>query len=47
MSSILLLWVLTGILVYMATERIIKDEYNIDTTVMLAVAGLGVAVNLL
>lgn len=46
MSSVLLLWVLTGILVYMATERIIKDEYNIDATVMLIVAGLGVAVNL-
>jgi Co/Zn/Cd efflux system component len=47
MSSILLLWLLTGILVYMATERIIRDEYNINATVMLTVAGLGVAFNLL
>ena len=45
--SILLLWVLTGIIVYMAIQRIINHSYDINATVMLVVAACGVAFNLL
>jgi zinc transporter 2 len=45
--SILLLWVLTGIVVYMAIKRIISNDYEINATVMLIVAACGVAFNLL
>ncbi|KAK6167326.1 hypothetical protein SNE40_021385 [Patella caerulea] len=44
--SILMLWVLTGILVYSAVNRIIDKSYEIDATVMLITASCGVAFNL-
>ncbi|BFZ11036.1 hypothetical protein BsWGS_14075 [Bradybaena similaris] len=43
--SILMLWVLTGILVYSAVLRIIDDNYEIDASVMLITAATGVAFN--
>lgn len=45
--SVLLIWVITGILVYMAVERVISDEYEINATVMLVTAGCGVVFNLM
>ncbi|KAK3596554.1 hypothetical protein CHS0354_027008 [Potamilus streckersoni] len=45
--SILLLWVLTGVLVYMGVERVMDQTYQIDATVMLITAGCGVAFNLI
>ena len=45
--SVLLIWVVTGILVYMAIERIISGDYEIDATVMLITSGVGVGVNIM
>ena len=45
--SVLLIWVVTGVLVYMAIERVISGDYEIDATVMLITAGVGVGVNLM
>ncbi|XP_071142410.1 proton-coupled zinc antiporter SLC30A2-like isoform X1 [Mytilus edulis] len=46
LSSILMLWVLTGIVVYMAIKRLISNDYDINATVMLIIASCGVAFNL-
>lgn len=45
-TSVLMIWVLTGVLVYLAVERCIKQDYEIDAKVMLITAAVGVAVNL-
>ena len=39
--SVLLIWVVTGILVYMAVQRIISKEYEVDATIMLITSGIG------
>jgi len=44
--SVLLIWVLTGVLVYMAIFRIINQDYEIDADVMLITAACGLAVNI-
>lgn len=45
--SILLIWLVTGILVYMAVLRIVYKDFEIDGGIMLITAGAGVGVNLL
>ncbi|XP_019753559.1 zinc transporter 2 isoform X3 [Dendroctonus ponderosae] len=47
LTSVLLIWVITGILVYMAIQRIIYQNFDIDATVMLITSGIGVAVNII
>lgn len=44
--SVLLIWVVTGVLVYLAVERIVKATYEIDALVMLITSGVGVLVNI-
>ncbi|XP_018578076.1 zinc transporter 2 isoform X2 [Anoplophora glabripennis] len=46
LTSVLLIWVVTGILVYLAVQRIINKNYDIDAKVMLITSGIGVIVNL-
>ncbi|XP_067009180.1 proton-coupled zinc antiporter SLC30A2 isoform X2 [Anabrus simplex] len=46
LTSVLMIWVITGILVYMAIERIVTDDYDIDAEIMLITSAIGVAVNL-
>lgn len=46
LTSVLLIWVVTGILVYMAVQRVITKEFEINATVMLITSAVGVAVNL-
>ncbi|XP_044741771.1 zinc transporter 2-like isoform X2 [Chrysoperla carnea] len=46
LTSVLMIWVVTGILVYMAIQRIIEDTYEIDATIMLITSGFGVLVNI-
>ncbi|XP_013777764.2 zinc transporter 2-like [Limulus polyphemus] len=46
-ASVLIIWVLTGILVYMAVNRVRFQNYEIDTNVMLIVSGCGVAMNII
>ncbi|XP_026275450.1 zinc transporter 2 isoform X2 [Frankliniella occidentalis] len=47
LTSVLLIWVVTGILVYMAILRIVNKDFEIDATVMLISSALGVVVNLI
>uniref|UniRef100_A0A7E4ZW27 ZT_dimer domain-containing protein n=1 Tax=Panagrellus redivivus TaxID=6233 RepID=A0A7E4ZW27_PANRE len=44
--SVFLIWVVTGVLVYLAVGRIISKEYEINGPVMAVTAGIGVIVNL-
>ncbi|KAL0901116.1 hypothetical protein ABMA27_006435 [Loxostege sticticalis] len=46
LTSVLLIWVVTGVLVYMAVQRVIYKQFEIDATVMLITSAVGVAVNL-
>ncbi|XP_071440781.1 proton-coupled zinc antiporter SLC30A2-like isoform X2 [Hetaerina americana] len=46
LTSVLLIWVVTGILVYLAVERVVEKSFEIDATVMLITSAVGVAVNL-
>lgn len=45
--SVFLIWVVTGILVYLAIDRIITQTYNIDAKIMAITAGIGVLVNIM
>lgn len=43
--SVLVIWVLTGVLVYEAVKRVINRDYDIDPNIMLITACVGVFVN--
>ncbi len=43
--SVLIIWVLTGVLVYMAAYRLVDQSYDIDADAMIIVSGVGVAMN--
>lgn len=45
--SVLLIWVLTGILVYEAIGRIYSGDYELDATIMLITSGVGIVVNII
>ena len=45
-TSIFMIWVLTGVLVYLAVDRIRHQDYEINSDAMLIVSGLGVAMNI-
>lgn len=47
LTSVLLIWVVTGILVYMAVQRVIYRSFEIDATIMLITSAVGVVVNLI
>ncbi|XP_071942253.1 proton-coupled zinc antiporter SLC30A2-like [Antedon mediterranea] len=44
--SILIIWVLTGVLLYLAVLRFIHNDFEIDADVMLITAGCGVFLNI-
>ncbi|KAJ2947988.1 hypothetical protein O0L34_g9780 [Tuta absoluta] len=46
LTSVLLIWVVTGILVYMAVQRVIYRNFEIEAVAMLITSGIGVLVNL-
>ncbi|XP_011256759.1 zinc transporter 2-like isoform X1 [Camponotus floridanus] len=46
LTSVLLIWVVTGILFYLAVERIVHKNFELDATVMLITSAVGVVVNL-
>lgn len=46
LTSVLLIWVVTGILVYLAVERVITRDFEIESTSMLITSGVGLVVNL-
>jgi zinc transporter 4 len=45
--SVLLIYILTGALLYEAVQRTMLPDFNIDGDVMLITAAVGVAVNLM
>ncbi|XP_060807186.1 proton-coupled zinc antiporter SLC30A2 [Amyelois transitella] len=45
MVSVLLIWILTGVFVYIAVVRLHTGEYNIEPDMMMIVSGCGVAFN--
>nr|XP_014339958.1 PREDICTED: zinc transporter 8-like [Latimeria chalumnae] len=45
--SVIIIWLVTGVLVYMACERIINSDYEIEGTVMLITAGSAVVANII
>jgi len=45
--SVLMIWVVTGVLVYMAIQRVLTRDFEIDPEVMLITSGLGVVVNII
>lgn len=44
--SMLCVWVVTGVLVYLACERLLYPDYQIQATVMIIVSGCAVAANI-
>ena len=47
MVSVLIIWVLTGVLVYEAVLRCIHQEFEVEAIIMLITACVGVFVNVL
>ncbi|XP_002716150.1 proton-coupled zinc antiporter SLC30A2 [Oryctolagus cuniculus] len=45
--SVLSIWVVTGVLVYLAVQRLISGEYEIEGATMLITSGCAVAVNII
>ena len=45
--SIIIIYITTGILLYLAVHRVINSEYEINADEMLITAGLGVAFNIM
>ncbi|XP_055389358.1 proton-coupled zinc antiporter SLC30A2 [Condylostylus longicornis] len=45
--SVFMIWVITAILVYMAVDRIRRQEYEVDGKIMLITSGLAILVNLI
>merc|ERR1719458_1907840 len=45
--SVLMIWVVTGILVYMAVERCVTGDFELNPTIMLITSGVGVLVNII
>lgn len=46
LTSVLMIWVVTGILVYMAVERLSTGVFDLNAEIMLITAGIGVLVNI-
>ncbi|XP_064204491.1 proton-coupled zinc antiporter SLC30A8 [Anguilla rostrata] len=45
--SVFTIWLVTGVLVYLAIERMINDDYTIEGTVMLITSGCAVLANII
>lgn len=45
--SVLIIWVLTGVLVYLAVIRVLSNDFTINADIMLITAGTGLGVNIL
>jgi zinc transporter 8 len=43
--SVLCIWVVTGVLVYLACERLLYPDYQIQATVMIIISGCAVVAN--
>lgn len=47
LTSVIMIWVVTGILVYMAVQRVLNQQFDIEAEAMLITASIGVVVNLM
>ncbi|OON22502.1 hypothetical protein X801_01595 [Opisthorchis viverrini] len=47
LASVLMIWLVTGILVYLAVMRIMNNHYDIDGKIMLITSAVGVGVNII
>lgn len=47
LTSVLMIWVVVVILVYLAVERVLQLDFEIDSEVMLLTSAIGVCVNLM
>lgn len=45
--SVMSIWIVTGALVYLAIERIVRNDYEIDGHVMLITSGCAFIVNIM
>lgn len=45
--SVMSIWIVTGALVYLAIERIVRNDYEIEGHVMLLTSGFAVVVNIM
>ena len=44
--SVLMIWIVTAVLVYLAVLRVITGDYEIDATIMLITSGLAIVFNI-
>jgi len=44
--SVMLIWVVTAALVYLAVQRVIHQDYEIEASIMIIMAGLSVVFNI-
>lgn len=47
LTSVLLIWVITGILVMLAVQRVVTGDYEVDPTIMLITSLVGLGANLI
>jgi Co/Zn/Cd efflux system component len=47
LSSVLLIWVVTAVLFYMAVLRVVNPDFDLDTTIMLISSSIGIVVNVM
>ncbi|XP_041951619.1 zinc transporter 2 [Alosa sapidissima] len=45
--SVMSIWIVTGVLVYLAIDRIVRNDYEIESHVMLLTSGCAVVVNII
>lgn len=45
--SVLIIWVLTGVLVYLAVQRVLTMDFEIKADIMIITAGVALAINIL
>lgn len=45
--SVLMIWVVTAVLVFMAVQRVIKPDFEINSLVMLISSAFGIIVNVM
>lgn len=46
-ASVVMIWVITGILIYLAIQRLINADYEIDAKIMLITSALAIIVNVI
>ena len=47
LTSVLMIWIVTAVLVYMAILRTIQHDFEINSVIMLISSGFGILVNIM